>query len=142
MLPGGRPYHSLDAEDLTQKLFEAIKQWSREAIEQWARDVNGAQTKVAAILAEYELRGLEPPPLETVPGWQLITAAALGAVNNMSQELKDEIGRDVCVSLSFGQKGKALARGNGGMLLLPIIDVLGGNFSPGGARPWLAQPFM
>lgn len=42
------------------------------------------ERQVAAILAQYELRGLEPPPLETVPGWQLITTATLGAEHIMS----------------------------------------------------------
>jgi hypothetical protein len=67
-----------------------------EAIEQWARDVNGAQTKVAAILAEYELRGLEPPPLETVPGWQLITEAALGAVTTRPRNSRMRSGGTCC----------------------------------------------
>ena len=63
-------------------------------IRAWAKHLHGS-SDVTDVYAEYELRGLEPPPLDTVPGWQVITAAASGAANNMSQELKDEIGRDV-----------------------------------------------
>jgi hypothetical protein len=77
-----------------------------EAVGVGAANPREAHQPVSDVTAEYQLRGLEPPPLNEIPEWPTLRAAIDQAREQMSQEQMDEVGEEIIAGYAQVKEGE------------------------------------
>jgi hypothetical protein len=93
----GRQLQNLSAEELAEKLKEAVAHWATHL-----REGN----LVSDVMAEYELRGIIAPSPDSIPGWSAIMVAVERSVEQMTEEQMKEIATDLHADAEGIKKGQ------------------------------------
>lgn len=90
----GRSLRALSDQELASKFAEGVKEFLRDS------------KLLGDVIAEYELRGLQSPSLDTTPGWSAIKIAVARAVEETTDEEARKMASDFRAAFEDIKKGQ------------------------------------